>query len=895
MAEMTADELVKRMQQMLGNGSSSIAYDPKNFEKYLNDISEFSREIKKGTAGFRAFQSVITGQMQPLEDITGQLENFRKAIEKENEIMKKAIESGEEGIEYEESKMRKDKLLQAQGKMAMNALYKNIATTAVNLGALAFSTYMDLTKYAIQFSGAVLKMAEATEVYANAANKNAEKFIEVQGKVAEITASLGAFAITLSKVNKWFFLLGIGLEGVAAVTYLNQKAGELTLERNKVLDQQTNDLVKNYKDLTKAGATLGSGMTELYTQSIRYGIVPSKFAEGLMAAKEDLSNLGMTTSEAINKIAEFGQATRKAGTNNVFQQLYKLGYSYEEQVGLLTNTMAQMQSTGSLLRATQQDINRELLSYGKSLKLIEQITGKNAKEQMAQARLASMESAIRGRLNPKQLEAFQAQLSVLPEQLRKGYVEWLATKLETGTSFATDAATNVAMQFNHALQPAFDSMVNNTLQASMKSRDEYIKSAGELMERAGAGALAASKEYHSVFFANLMAPAKNAILDGATQINNALNEVGTRLSPGLSEKLKDSLDAAVNNMNMFDQRVADMNEIQRQKAIAETASLQELSTRLDAVLQTVRPLDDLNAAAATVTDTFNSLSDTILDKLGMGSRHSVRENVVNASELIGAGLGTFFGAGIGSTVGPAGTFGGGLAGGAGGAYLGKTIGTSLSNLLHLGTGLEDSAKRNNQPGAGLVAPIFGATNGRVGAGGVDPRINNALATIRANPKFSNIIVSGGHEFGHRPGSAHERGKAVDFTLPPELIPKNARESAALIAELKTTLGGNQFRLMKDEYTYPDAYTHGGHIHGEYHNGGDIPSGRRGIVGDGGVELVNGPMHVTSVDDTRALFKKMSDNIEKLVMMTKNDNRLNDILDELTSQTRSNQKILTAVS
>ena len=892
---MTDEELVQKLKQVLGTGTASATYDPKDFEKYIKDVSEFSREIKKGTAGFRAFQSVITGQMQPLQDIGNELENFRKAIEKENEAMKKAIESGDKGIEYEESKMRKDKLLQAQGKMAMGALYRNIATTATNLGALAFSTYMDLTKYAIQFSGAVLKMGEATEVYANAANKNAEKFIEVQGKIAEISASLGAFAISLGRVNKWFYLLGIGLEGVAAVTYLSQKAGELTLERNKVLDQQTNDLVKTYKDLTKAGATFGSGMTELYAQSIRYGIVPSRFAEGLMAAKEDLANLGMTTSEAIDKIAEFGQAARKAGTNNVFQQLYKLGYSYEEQVGLLTNTMAQMQSTGSLLTATQEDINRGLLSYGKSLKLIEQITGKNAKEQMAQARLASMESAIRGRLNPKQLEAFQSQLSVLPEQLRKGYVEWLATKLETGTSFATDAATNVAMQFNHALQPAFDSMANTALQATETSRDEYVKSTGKLLETIGIGAAAGAKEYSSVYFANLMAPAKNAILDGATQINNAMVEVGTRLSPGLSEKLKDSLDAAATNMNVFDQRVADMNEIQRKKAIAETASLQELTARLDTVLQSVQPLDDLNAAAATLTDTFDTLSDTLLDKLGMGSKHSTRENVISASEIVGGLVGGGIGGTLGSSLGPVGTIGGGLAGGALGTKAGTMFGTGLSDLLHLGTGLEDSAKRNRQPGAGLVAPVFGATNGRVGTDGVDPRINDAIAAIRANPKFSNIIVSGGHEFGHHPGSAHERGRAVDFTLPAELIPKNATQSAALMAELKGVLGGKQFKMMKDEYTYPDSYTRGGHIHGEYNKGGDIPSGKRGIVGDGGIEFADGPTHVTSVDDTRAIFKKMADNIEKLVTMNKNDSRLNDILSELESQSRSNQKILSAVS
>jgi hypothetical protein len=156
-------------------------------------------------------------------------------------------------------------------------------------------------------------------------------------------------------------------------------------------------------------------------------------------------------------------------------------------------------------------------------------------------------------------------------------------------------------------------------------------------------------------------------------------------------------------------------------------------------------------------------------------------------------------------------------------------------------------------------------------------------------------VSGGNEYGHHPGSAHERGMAVDFTLPPELAPKNARESAQIMAELKGVLGSKQFRMMKDEYTYPDAYTKGGHIHGEYQQGGDIPSGKRGIVGDGGIEFADGPAHVTSVDDTRAIFKKIADNIQKLVEMNKNDERLDDILAALNSGIRTNQKILTAVS
>ena len=97
-----------------------------------------------------------------------------------------------------------------------------------------------------------------------------------------------------------------------------------------------------------------------------------------------------------------------------------------------------------------------------------------------------------------------------------------------------------------------------------------------------------------------------------------------------------------------------------------------------------------------------------------------------------------------------------------------------------------------------------------------------------------------------------------------------------------------------KYKFHDLSGDPGHLE-FYKNGGYIPGGKRGIVGDGGMEMVEGPAHVTSVDNSMAVFKKMAENIEKLVLITKNDTRLDDILTELESQSRSNQKILTAVS
>jgi hypothetical protein len=106
------------------------------------------------------------------------------------------------------------------------------------------------------------------------------------------------------------------------------------------------------------------------------------------------------------------------------RQLLNLGYGFEEQAGLVAETMSAMRGLGGPLGATNQEIVQQTTKYAESLRLISAITGEDAKKKIEQVRQQNQILAFQQYLtskSPKQRAQIEAAMATMTELEKKNF------------------------------------------------------------------------------------------------------------------------------------------------------------------------------------------------------------------------------------------------------------------------------------------------------------------------------------------------------------------------------------------------------------------------------------------------------------------------------------------
>jgi hypothetical protein len=227
---------------------------------------------------------------------------------------------------------------------------------------------------------------------------------------------------------------------------------------NKMLYDEINQTIKAYDSMSRMGASFVDGVDGMRAASANAGLLVDQFAGAISKAEPNLKLLGMTTDRAIEKTSivanEFGNIS--TGGITLRNQLRGLGYSTEEQVELAAQYMASIRGgmTQEKFNAiSEKEIALQTRRYAEDLKVLADITGKNAKAAQEEARMKSMEADIMARLGSKEeIEKFQAVYRSMPDAAKKGFLEYVAT----GGQAVVDAATNIAMSQNREIMPMYE-------------------------------------------------------------------------------------------------------------------------------------------------------------------------------------------------------------------------------------------------------------------------------------------------------------------------------------------------------------------------------------------------------------------------------------------------------
>lgn len=578
MADLSKEDLSAVFEKFFGTKAGITTVEPKDFQAVIDGIKKTSKELKDSLPVSKQFNSLLRGTTQQYQDISDELNLLEKSI----------VEARVAGDELAESE-----LIQAKNQLKQTAALNNTKIALNNFGIGMAGVIGTLADGAIDYAKNLQGGASGVQSATAAAVATAK----AAGETADITGTLisGAGSALQLFGGKYVRAAGAGLELFGtALGVIGKKAADLSAKALEYLGKELDRTQKAYKEVTDTGAMLAGGMTELRERAADAGLDVEQFANAIKNSKEELSLMGMGLGEGAKRL---GSVNKELRNSQFGTQLQKLGYSMEEQASLTAQVMANNNAAGEKRRLSDQEVARQTAEYGKSLKILSDITGEDAKKAMEKARMQSMEADLLAQASktggPEAVKKLQAQLATMPEGLKKGYMEFVSS----GGKAVADAATNVAISQNPKILEQYRQQYNDLGNSAIDQKAALV-AAGKYTEQTGKYARENMDNTQQI---GIAARFGGGVLEqGATQIANGLILSGTKIQEGASAAAEKATEGAAINTAPLDQAVADLEaDAQRTKA----ALTKEL---IPAITQT----------AETYMSTAKSIKQT-MDELGL--------------------------------------------------------------------------------------------------------------------------------------------------------------------------------------------------------------------------------------------------------------------------------------
>jgi hypothetical protein len=633
--------------------TTSIKFEAKDYENFVKRMQESTKQLKDSLPASKQMSNALKGLQQQYVDITDQIEEFDRAI-------KEAQESGEDLVAEQiiQAKHEKQKTTAIiNAKAALN----NLATGMFGILGSVVDASLD---YAKSLQGGADGITTNTQAIVNQ--------YKIAGEAAEtaggVLSGLGSVASAVG--GKWAKVGTAAVVVGEALGILGKKSAEYAGKAAQYLGDELSKTQKAYIEVTHTGAMLAGGMTELRGRAAEAGLDVTQFASAIKASTESLQLMGLGMGEGAKRI---GGVSKELRNSQLGTQLQKLGYSFEEQAELTAQVMANNNAAGNKRAMSDAEVAKQTADYGKSLKILQDITGEDAKKAMEKARMQSMEADLLAQAyekgGPEAVKKLQAQLATMPETMKKGYMEFVSTG---GTAIA-DAATNVAITQNPKIMDQYRKQYQDLGDAAVDQK-QALTNTGRYTEQTGKYAKEHMENTRVIGMAGRLTG--DSLVQGAGAINNGLILAGTKLKEGATDAAEAATEGAAVNTAPLDKAVTDLEaETQRTKAALGkelTPAITEFAGQLRGMAKGVREtMDELGLKQKTTGEKVGGAVGEAAGGVGGGW----------AGAASGAALGTAVAGPIGTVVGG---IIGGLVGGYGGAKAGEAGGEWLGAKFAVG-------------------------------------------------------------------------------------------------------------------------------------------------------------------------------------------------------------------
>ena len=225
---------------------------------------------------------------------------------------------------------------------------------------------------------------------------------------------------------------------------------------NEMMSRELQETVQNMATFNKMGASFAGSFMELRDVASRSGMTIEQFTKSMAAAEVSVKSFGLPFAEGAKKVAEVSAAfeiQQGANGRTLRNELRALGYSIEDQAELAADYMAQVRATMTLEQfknLQSAEVAKGTKEYAVNLKVLQDISGKNAKAAIEEAKTKAMQADIMAKFtDPKQAEKFAGFFAYLPKELQKGFLQYFST------GAVTDEIAALAMSMNVKVEDLF--------------------------------------------------------------------------------------------------------------------------------------------------------------------------------------------------------------------------------------------------------------------------------------------------------------------------------------------------------------------------------------------------------------------------------------------------------
>jgi hypothetical protein len=315
---------------------------------------------------------------------------------------------------------------------------------------------------------------------------------------------------------------------------------------NQFYAQEMTTLFSSFEKIGSEGVLLSRGMTELKNIANNAGMGVSEFSDSLVRNADTIRKTGLGMTDGTIKFGQVLSSLRN-GTEQYSKQLFALGYSTQDQADVVAFSMSALSRSTNIQKMSADEIARDSYDYAKNLKIISDITGKTAKQQMEAQQAADLNLAVQNKLaqmGPGAVEKFNAALAATPESMHKALEQQLVFGSVIDQQSAIIKANNreVANAIDGTVNMIGDStktsdQVRNTVLGDWADANETIKKSSIAITASQADLAGVSGMAGDLgkAFNNLYVETVNYTKDGIADANKALKQISTNTDPLTSD------------------------------------------------------------------------------------------------------------------------------------------------------------------------------------------------------------------------------------------------------------------------------------------------------------------------------------------------------------------------
>lgn len=855
-----------------------------NFKKYGERLKDSSKLIENSNKLLKTNQQTMTGFVAQMAGAKRKVQDLNYTIDQVDDALEDLADSADTVslAQREQLKVVRDGLVAQQ--LHNKAIESSITGLKELSGAVAKGFANSMTSAAKQAlsGGDALSTAQAFMT----ANIDA-----ANGATQAGSKALGSFGEAAMMGGGKMKLVGLAAQGAAgAISFLSSTVSELAKAGIGFMIQQTQKNITAFQGMATAGALYSGGMMEMMGTAREGGMTLEQMSKAVGANTEAFAKSGLGVGEGSRKMA----AAMKEGGKQARDSMFALGMSMEEQATAYADTMALMAGPSGQLKASNAEVAAETQDYAKNLKLISDITGKDAKARMEKLRQDNDTLAFNSVLNAMsetERKRTQVAMAAMSDEDQRAFREQkiygnviskdLAIEQSTNSGIAKSRQAFLEASNNHNLD------INTVGRTYKANADETLAEANKNgrtlgLAREGAAADAAKAQNANTQFVVRAGKAYDKAIENVEEMAKPVGKDG-------KPKVEVDIQAIQQDFALKMQDIAMNNMPAFATAIKET---------IKSIEKSVEELAKLGVAAGSLPPWISAL-------IGIGS--GLVQMIPAIMSMLGIG-----GAGVAGAAGAGGTAA--VAGGA--AAAGAALAAPIA-VAGSGAALATGAARAMQNDKNMQAAYGGSTD--YGDAGGDTSIaaaimyqqtdegksKNAAGPKAPEKKPSSMKLTDFLKFGSNTGDEkhfqllepgvqakfipmaqeyfNKTGKMLQinsaFRTPeeqaavnsgnnPKAAPGKSLHNVGRALDINSTqVADLQSSGLLGKFGFSPLAGDPPHIQA-LDAGGSIEGAEVALVGEKGPELVSGPASVTSRADTSELFNRMNSTLEAMLKVLK---------------------------